>query len=173
MRRIVPGAAGGDAQDVTLGQMGVALRRVVQEVTASRAAACAAASRIRVLHRAEFRAFLRSSPDAAMAVAGIVADKLRWSNVRRTDFARFPVRVRLARVLWDITAAYGFRQPSGVVVDIHITQAEWGTMCGAAEVSLQKAMRELGRSGIVASRYRGFVVRDREALREAAQLDAP
>ncbi|WP_305784136.1 Crp/Fnr family transcriptional regulator [Symbioplanes lichenis] len=130
-------------------------------------------SRIRILHRAEFQAYLRSHPDAAMAIAGIVADKLRWSNGRRTDFALFPVKVRLARVLSDIAGAYGRRAPSGVVVDLHITQAELGTLCGAAEASLQKAMKELRAADIVEQRYRGFVVRDVNALREAAHLGLP
>ena len=64
---------------------------------------------VRIIHRNEFRAFLRGNPDAAMEVAGIVADRLRWANRRRVDFASYPVKVRLARVLWEIATAYGRR----------------------------------------------------------------
>ncbi|MEU4565496.1 Crp/Fnr family transcriptional regulator [Micromonospora sp. NPDC023956] len=125
-------------------------------------------SMIRIIHRNEFRAFLRSNPEAAMEVAGIVADRLRWANRRRIDFASYTVKVRLARVLWEIATAYGRRDPSGVVVDIRLTQAELATLCGAAEISLQKALRALRSAGILETGYRAIVVRDIEQLLLAA-----
>jgi CRP/FNR family cyclic AMP-dependent transcriptional regulator len=54
---------------------------------------------LQIVRRADFRAFLRNHPQAALEMAGIVADRLRWANRRRVDFAAYPVRVRLARVL--------------------------------------------------------------------------
>ncbi|WP_328478323.1 Crp/Fnr family transcriptional regulator [Actinoplanes sp. NBC_00393] len=128
-------------------------------------------STIRIIHRNDFRAFLRSHPDAAMAIAGIVADRLRLANRRRVDFASYPVKVRLARVLWEISTAYGYRDRDGIVVDIHLTQSELATMCGAAEITLQKAMRELRASGIVGTGYRQVLVRDPAALQHCADVD--
>ncbi|MDG4766447.1 Crp/Fnr family transcriptional regulator [Solwaraspora sp. WMMD406] len=126
---------------------------------------------IRVVHRNEFMAFLRDYPDAALTVAGIIADRLRWANRRRIDFTAYTVRVRLARVLWELAAAYGRRSPQGIVVDIRLTQDEMATLCGAAQVSAQKALSGLRADGIVAIRYRGFVVRDSEALRSVAKFN--
>ncbi|MFV2088013.1 Crp/Fnr family transcriptional regulator [Micromonospora sp. LOL_021] len=125
---------------------------------------------IRIIHRNEFMAFLRDNPDAALTVAGIIADRLRWANRRRIDFTFYSVRVRLARILWEIAAAYGRRSPQGMVVDIRLTQDEMATLCGAAKISLQKALSGLRSEGIVATRYRGIVVRDSEALRAVADL---
>src|SRR5690349_23005630 len=42
-------------------------------------------STISIIHRAELRSFLSVHPDVAMAIAGIVADRLRWANQRRVD----------------------------------------------------------------------------------------
>jgi CRP/FNR family cyclic AMP-dependent transcriptional regulator len=128
------------------------------------------ASAIRVIHRNDFRSFLRGRPDAAMAIAGIVADRLRMANRRRVDFASYPVKVRLARVLWEIATAYGYREDQGIVVDIQLTQSELATMCGAAEITLQKAMRELRSSGVVGTGYRQVIVRDVESLRRCADV---
>ncbi|WP_250036083.1 Crp/Fnr family transcriptional regulator [Paractinoplanes maris] len=128
------------------------------------------ASTLRVIHRNEFRAFLRTHPDAAMAIAGIVADRLRMANRRRVDFASYPVRVRLARILWEIAMAYGHREREGIVVDIHLTQSELATMCGAAEITLQKALRELRNSGVVATGYRQVIVRDADSLQRCADV---
>ncbi len=54
-------------------------------------------SKIRIIRRNELRAFLRVYPDAAMQLAGIVANRLRAANRRRVDFASHPVKIRLAR----------------------------------------------------------------------------
>lgn len=126
---------------------------------------------IRIIHRNAFRSFLRENPDAALEVAGIVADRLRWANRRRVDFASYPVKVRLARVLWEMAAAYGQRDPRGVVINVRLTQGELATLCGAAEISLQKALGALRAAGIVATGYREIVVRDSEALGSLADLD--
>jgi CRP/FNR family cyclic AMP-dependent transcriptional regulator len=128
------------------------------------------ASTIRIIHRNEFRSFLRAHPDAAMEVAGIVADRLRMANRRRVDFASYPVKVRLARILWEIATAYGYRERDGIVVDIQLTQSELATMCGAAEITLQKALRELRASGIVGTGYRQVIVRNAAALRLCADV---
>jgi CRP-like cAMP-binding protein len=129
------------------------------------------ASTIRIIHRNEFRAFLRAHPDAAMEIAGLVADKLRWSNRRRVDFTAFPAKVRLARVLWEIAIAYGSRAPEGVIVDIHLTQSELATLCGAAEVTVQKILRELREADVIGTGYRQVLIRDVSALRVCAQVD--
>jgi CRP/FNR family transcriptional regulator, cyclic AMP receptor protein len=127
---------------------------------------------VRVVHRSEFMAFLRDYPEAALTVAGIIADRLRWANRRRIDFTSYSVRVRLARVLWEIAAAYGRRSPRGTVVDIRLTQDEMATLCGAAEITLQKALSGLRADGIVDTGYREIVVRDSAALRSIAGLDS-
>jgi CRP-like cAMP-binding protein len=129
------------------------------------------ASTIRIIHRKEFRAFLRSHPDAAMEIAGIVADRLRWANQRRVDFASYPVKVRLAKVLWEIAVAYGRREREGIIVDIQLTQAELATLCGAAEISLQKSLRDLREADIIGTGYRQVIVRDAEALRHSAGVE--
>jgi CRP/FNR family cyclic AMP-dependent transcriptional regulator len=126
---------------------------------------------IRVIHRQQFIGFLRGNPEVAMKVAGIVADRLRWANRRRVDFASYPVRVRLARVLWEIAAAYGRRESRGVVVNIDITQAELATMCGAAEVTLQKSLRQMRDASVIDTGYRQIVVLDPDALRRYAEWD--
>jgi CRP/FNR family cyclic AMP-dependent transcriptional regulator len=126
---------------------------------------------VRIIHCNEFRAFLRSNPDAALEVAGIVADRLRWANRRRVDFASYPVKVRLARVLWEIATVYGRRDTCGLVIGVRLTQAELATLCGAAEISLQKALRALRDAGIISTGYREIVVRNVEGLHATAELE--
>lgn len=67
--------------------------------------------------------------------------------------------------------AYGRRTERGIVVDIQLSQAELATLCGAAEITLQKALRDLREAGVVGTGYRQVVVRDVAALRVAAEVD--
>ncbi|GAA2497509.1 Crp/Fnr family transcriptional regulator [Winogradskya humida] len=131
--------------------------------------ACTTSS-FNVIHLHEFRPFLRDNPEAALAVAGTVADRLRRSNRTRVDFASYPVKVRLARVLSEIAEMHGLRIPAGIQLGVHLTQTELAGLCSAAEVSLQKAMRELREAGLVDTGYRRVVVLQPAALRELADL---
>jgi CRP-like cAMP-binding protein len=126
---------------------------------------------VSVIHAAQLRAFLRRRPDAAVELVGTVAERLRWADQRRVDFASYPAKVRLARILADIASRHGCRRPSGVVIGIRFTQTELATLCGAAEVTTHKALRDLRTSGVVDTGYRQIVVRDMVALRELADLD--
>jgi CRP-like cAMP-binding protein len=130
-------------------------------------------STIRLIGRDSFRAYLREHSDAAIAVAGIVADRLRAANRHRVDFASYPAKVRVARALLEIGTWYGHRTPDGIAVDIHLTQSELATLCGAADITVHKVLRELREGGLIATGYRGFLVRDEEALRAAARCRLP
>jgi CRP/FNR family cyclic AMP-dependent transcriptional regulator len=132
-------------------------------------------SAVRQIGHDAFRSFLRQHADAAIEVAGIVADRLRAANRRRADFASYPVKVRVARALAEMGAWYGRRVPAGIAVDVELTQSELATLCGAADITVHKVLRDLREAGLIATEYRGFVIRDIEDLRALAQMaaDAP
>ncbi len=123
-------------------------------------------STVHQIGREAFRSFLRQHADAAIEVAGIVSDRLRAANRRRADFASYPVKVRVARALAEIGSWYGRRAPTGIAVDIELTQTELATLCGAADITVHKVLRELRESGLITTGYRGFVIRDAEALQD-------
>ncbi|KUL29193.1 Crp/Fnr family transcriptional regulator [Actinoplanes awajinensis] len=127
-------------------------------------------STIRVIGRDRFRDFLRQHADAAIEVAGIVADRLRAANRRRVDFASYPAKVRVARALAEIGASHGHRTPDGIAVDIELTQSELATLCGAADITVHKALHDLREAKLIDTVYRGFVIRDPESLKSAARL---
>lgn len=125
-----------------------------------------------VVRRSELRSYLGRYPDAALQLAGMVADRLRWANRRRVDFTAYPVKIRLARILSELAAAYGTRTSEGVEIGVVLTQPELAALSGAAEVSVQRALRELRGEGLVSTGYRRVAVRDPEGLRSLGQLSA-
>ncbi|GIF14915.1 Crp/Fnr family transcriptional regulator [Actinoplanes teichomyceticus] len=127
-------------------------------------------SAIRLIGRDAFRDFLRRNADAAIEVAGIVADRLRAANRQRVDFASYPAKIRVARALAEIGASHGRRTPDGIAVDIEMTQSELATLCGAADVTVHKALHDLRAAKLIDTVYRGFVIRDPETLKSVARL---
>lgn len=121
--------------------------------------------RARVVGQPEFRRYLTTRPDVAVAVSGSVGAKLRWATRRRVDFGAHEVHVRVARVLVELTATYG----SGAGdVGIPLTQPELAALVGAAEPSVHRTLSHLRKEDIVSTGYRRVVVQDRARLQAIA-----
>lgn len=125
---------------------------------------------VSVIHRREFQPFLRDHPEAAVQVAGVVADRLRWANRRRVEFSDYPIKVRLARILAELASAYGRRTATGLEIGVPLTHNELATLAGAAEVTVQKALRELREEGLIVGGYRSTTVLDLPTLCRHARL---
>ncbi|MCO8276609.1 Crp/Fnr family transcriptional regulator [Actinoplanes sp. TRM 88003] len=126
--------------------------------------------RVVMIPAERFTAFLGRHPDAALAVATMVATRLRWSNRRQTDFTVYPIRVRVARILTELTEQHGHPLGHGALeLGVRLTQPELATLCGAAEGSVHKALRELRDAHLVSTRYGRITVWDPQRLRAAAR----
>ncbi|MEV4948729.1 Crp/Fnr family transcriptional regulator [Streptomyces sp. NPDC053755] len=124
-----------------------------------------------IVRESDLRLFLNSRPEAALAIAGIVTQRLRWANRRRVEFGGFPVKVRLARVLAELAASYGHRVPRGLVIGVDLTQPELAALTGSAEVTIHKALAELRRDDLITTGYRRTTVLDLDRLRQVARMD--
>ena len=105
-----------------------------------------------------------------MALTAVLADRLRWANRRRLDFRGYPAKVRLARVLVELSVSYGAPRVDGVVIDVRLTQQELATLVGAAETTVHKVLRELRDEGLVETGYRATIIRNLPRLSRLADL---
>lgn len=121
-----------------------------------------------VVHRAAFLSFLAHHPAVANQVTATVGERLRWANARRTDFAAFTVRIRLARILADIARSCGEPGGNGVRIGVELRQAELATLVGAAEDTVQRALSSLRRDRLITSGYRWLMVADLDRLEALA-----
>jgi CRP-like cAMP-binding protein len=117
-----------------------------------------------VIRQAEFLQFLAQHPRVANQLTATVGERLQWSNARRSEFTVFPVHVRLARVLGDIAIGSGEATGDGVMIGVRLNHAELASLVGAAEDTVQKALRVLRRRGLIRTGYRRIVVLDLDAL---------
>jgi CRP/FNR family cyclic AMP-dependent transcriptional regulator len=141
----------------------------------------------------QFSALLSRYPRMANEVARSVSDKLRSADRRRLEFS-YPVVTRVARVLCEMIAnasveVYGEAaapsaipggyqggtgadyqgQPPETGIAVAITQRELGQLVGAAEVSVQKALRRLAADGLLTPRYGRILITHPAELRRHAR----
>ncbi len=124
----------------------------------------------RVSQGADLRELLKHRPEIAMALTGMVADRLRWANRRRLDFRGYPAKVRLARLLVELAGSYGSSRADGVVIGCQLTQPELATMVGAAETTIHKVLRDLRDEGLLETGYRSTTIRNLPELERLADL---
>jgi CRP-like cAMP-binding protein len=126
-----------------------------------------------VLSRAVFLAFLTRRPEVAHEVTAVVGRRLRWANTRRADFTAYPVDVRVARVLADLAGTCGTDTGDGILIGVPLSQPELASLVGAAEDTVQKALRTLRSAGLVRTGYKRVTVIDVDSLRAYDGEDHP
>lgn len=126
---------------------------------------------VSVIPSGQLREFMASHSEVTIQLAGMMADRLRWSNERRVDVTAFPVTTRLARVLSEMAMRHGVRTPRGIEIGVLLTQLELATLIGVSVVTAQRALKQLRDRGLLETGYRRFLVTDPQRLRDEA--DSP
>lgn len=121
----------------------------------------------------ELLPFLRSNPEAEMAFMRVIGGRLRRSDRWRRDFGRYPVLVRLARVLVELALSHGKPDRKAVRIDVNLSQSEFAALVGSKTNTVQKMLAELRADGLISTGQRQTFVKDLRRLRQVAQLGTP
>lgn len=119
----------------------------------------------RLISRQQLTEFLDQYPQACLAVARTISERLRWANERRAEFVACPAAVRVARVL--IAVAWregGFTVP--------LSQPEVASLAGVAPGTVEKALQTMERAGLLRRGYRRIVIVAPARLSQFAQVPA-
>jgi CRP-like cAMP-binding protein len=114
-------------------------------------------------------AFLANHPEAMIAVASAISQRLRWANERRVDFASLDARTRICRVLLTLAQTYGHDTSGGRDLGAPLTQDEIASMAGVRLATAEKALRAFAAAGVVRLGYRSITVLDMWRLRIEAK----
>jgi CRP/FNR family cyclic AMP-dependent transcriptional regulator len=125
-----------------------------------------------VIKAADFVACIRHDPDISHAISKAIVAKMRVASQRRVDFSGSDVPTRVARVLLHLVTCYGkpygAEQHGKAIIDAPLTQLELASLAVASPPAVQRALRQLRNSGIIATGYRSIAVLDIGRLRYAA-----
>jgi CRP/FNR family transcriptional regulator/CRP/FNR family cyclic AMP-dependent transcriptional regulator len=109
-----------------------------------------------VLHREDFIAFLKATPEMAIDMMRVLSRRLREADEFIEDAVFLDVPGRLAKKLLELAETYGYPSPEGIVIGLRLTQQELATMVGATRESVNKHLR--------AYRARGILELDRQRI---------
>lgn len=119
----------------------------------------------------ELLPFLRSNPEAELAIKRMIGRRLRRSERWPLDYGRYPVSVRLARLLVELTHSHGKPDRKSVRIDVRLSQPELADLVGSTMNTVQKTLTQLRIDGLISSTgERQIYVRDMPGLRRAARL---
>ncbi len=123
-----------------------------------------------VVERRHFIPFLQRNQDLTLRLLSVLCDKLRRTSVALEEIALFDLPVRLARVLLKLADDYGRASPTGVRIDLKLSQRDLSNLVAASRESVNKQLRTWRESGWVELED-GFIILLRpEALRALTDL---
>jgi CRP-like cAMP-binding protein len=123
---------------------------------------------VRLVPRAAFLALLRSEPAAVEGLLRTLAGWVRRANARQAALLGLDVPGRLAAWLLARAVSHGKPGPRGTVVALGRSQGELAAELGTTRSTLNRALAELVRLGLIEADGERLVLRDREGLRELA-----
>jgi CRP-like cAMP-binding protein len=93
-----------------------------------------------------------------------MAQRMKRVEARVEDLVFRSVRIRVARMLTELAESFGRPDGDRVVIDIPLTQADLATLVGATRQTVNQALGELGREGLVERRCQRIVLPNVDAL---------
>ena len=126
-----------------------------------------------VVERAQFMELLESSPNIAVKLLHVLAQRLRRLSQRSEDAAFLDVPSRLARSLLDLATRFGERQrapASDISIALRLSQQELGDLVGATRESVNKHLSDWTRQGILKVRDGRMVISDIDSVRRIARV---
>ncbi|HKY36165.1 MAG TPA: Crp/Fnr family transcriptional regulator [Polyangiaceae bacterium] len=175
--RLKVASCGPDGKDTVLGIM--AQGEVFGEVAlldgGVRSATCTTIEpcELLVVERAQFMELLESSPNIAVKLLHVLAQRLRRLSQRSEDAAFLDVPSRLARSLLDLATRFGERQrapASDISIALRLSQQELGDLVGATRESVNKHLSDWTRQGILKVRDGRMVISDIDSVRRIARV---
>lgn len=159
---------GTDGKDVMFGLMGPG--EVIGEIALldgeERSATVTAVERTELLtlHRRELIPFLEKNPKAAIALASVLAARVRALSDRAEDRQTMPLPGRLAKRLLLLADEYGKHPIVGGPVELRMPQQDLADLVGTTRESVNKQLRAWEQEGIVELGRSRVILRKPDAL---------
>jgi CRP-like cAMP-binding protein len=119
-----------------------------------------------------FRSLVTARPRMTMAVTRQVGERLKSVEMRVESLVFRDVRSRLALLLLELEKDFGKREGERRLLDLPLTQSELASLVGASRQSVNAALGELQRDGLIAREGRRMVLLAPDRLRALGEATA-
>lgn len=118
------------------------------------------------LSRDLFREHMRRAPQLALNFMKALSVRVRHTTDQVGNLALLDVPSRLARKLLELAQNHGQAEAEGVRVNLTLTQSELASMIGATRESINKALGNFKRQGLIRMEQGHIIIVDPDLLRE-------
>ncbi|MFC6087840.1 Crp/Fnr family transcriptional regulator [Saccharothrix lopnurensis] len=119
----------------------------------------------RVFRGREFADFMERNPEACLALARMLSERLRRVHVRCVDMVVCPAPTRVVKVLVEIALTHGRRTADGWRLGVPLTQPDLASLAGVALSTVEKSLRDLRCQRLLHPGGRHIVITDLDELR--------
>ncbi len=116
----------------------------------------------RYLSAEQFQGLLRESPDFALALLRVMAERIRQSQERVFHISRLPLANRLAHAILGLAETVG--RPCPIGTEIKLSQQELADYVGATREAVSRTLSAWTRQGYIETRRKSIIVKDPKPL---------
>ena len=138
-----------------------------------RAASATAAESLEalVIHGADLQRQMADSPELSHAVIRFLCARLRATNDLLESDRSFQTGPRLARGILRLLREHGHASKDAERIDFAINQTDLGAFVSLSRENVNRQLKDWSRAGLLEVKAGKIIVRDREALEDAAEVE--
>lgn len=115
--------------------------------------------------RQRFKELIGQDPSFALRIISYLGEK-RYENLQKQrEETRQTVKEKLLHLFYRFANEYGQKNPSGLLIDLKVTQQELADMIGASRVMVVHALKELEGANIIGREKRCYVLKEDPCIR--------
>lgn len=123
-----------------------------------------------VIKRECFISLLTENPSLAIHLLALVCERLRLADRHLEEISFFPLEVRLARKLLALADEHGNREEDRLEIAMNISQHELGSMVAASRESVNVALNQWVKDGLLTLGRGIIAIRSQDRLRQIARI---
>jgi CRP/FNR family transcriptional regulator, cyclic AMP receptor protein len=122
-----------------------------------------------VLERRRLLPFLTANPEATLRLMVVICKRLRQTSDHLQDVLFLEAPSRLARWLLRLSETFGKPAPSGIRLDIKLSQQQIGSLVGVSRESVNKHLGDWQKAGCIGVESGFITILDKDLLEEIAE----
>jgi CRP/FNR family cyclic AMP-dependent transcriptional regulator len=139
---------------------------VIDEMPRSASAVALVDTVVHALSRERFREHARRSSQLALNFMKALSVRVRYNTNQVGSLAMLDVPTRLARKLLELADLHGVAEAGGVRIKPGLTQSDLASLVGTTRESINKALGNFRRQGLISMKQGHILIVDADGLRE-------
>lgn len=125
------------------------------------------------LSREAFQQVVAANPRLAIKVIKQISERLKRIESRVESLIFRDARARVATILVELGEDFGYVSPTGLDIDLPLTQSELAKLVGSTRQTVNASLRELEDEGLISLGRRRILLIQPDGLKRTARMEHP